>query len=372
MTDGNKTVRVELAERSYDIVIGTSLLAHAGEAIKDATGANKAFIVTDTTVGPLYLDALRASLASAGIAAHHHVLPAGESTKNFSQLETVVSTALDAEIERSDVFVALGGGVIGDLTGFAASILRRGVRFVQIPTTLLAQVDSSVGGKTAINMHQGKNLVGTFHQPSLVLADTEVLKSLPEREYLAGYAEVIKYGLINDSDFVEWLETNANRTLARDEEACSYMIEKSCAAKARIVESDEKEAGDRALLNLGHTFGHALETATGYSDRLLHGEGVAIGCALAYQFSHELGLCRKEDSDRVVSLLKTSRLIHDMSDIPGPPLQAKDLVTAMRQDKKASQGKPTFILTRGLGQAFVSRDVTLEQVEAFLDSTLAS
>jgi len=372
LTDGKRNVRVELAERCYDIVIGASLLAGAGNAISSATGANRAFIVTDTTVGPLYLEALTASLTSAGIAAHNHVLPAGEATKNFAQLEAVVSAALDAEIERSDVLVALGGGVIGDLTGFAASILRRGVRFIQIPTTLLAQVDSSVGGKTAVNTRQGKNLVGTFHQPSLVLADTEVLKSLPEREYLAGYAEVIKYGLINDPNFVDWLEMNANRTLSRDEEACSYMIETSCAAKARIVESDEKEAGDRALLNLGHTFGHALETATGYSDRLLHGEGVAIGCALAYQFSHELGLCEKEDTDRAISLLKTSRLIHNMSDIPGPPLRAKDLIAAMRQDKKASQGKPTFILTRGLGQAFVSRDVTLEQVEAFLDSTLAS
>jgi 3-dehydroquinate synthase len=270
------------------------------------------------------------------------------------------------EIDRKGLVVALGGGVIGDLTGFAAGVLKRGVAFAQIPTTLLAQVDSSVGGKTAINATQGKNLIGLFHQPRIVIADTSLLGTLPRRELLAGYAEVVKYGALGDVQFFEWLELKAAKALAGDEHAMVKAVAHSCRMKAEIVARDERETGDRALLNLGHTFGHALEAATGFSDRLVHGEGVAIGMALAFRLSVKLGLCPGQDAERFVRHLQTVGLPSAISDIAGARPGAGELIRHMAHDKKVTDGKLTFILLRGLGQAFVTRDVPLEAVKEVL------
>ena len=361
-----RVVPVALPGREYDVLIGPGLVAQAGRLIATRLGKARCGIVTDTNVARHHLAALEASLRAEGIHAGTIVLPAGESTKSFRELQPLCEGLLSMGLERGDLVVPFGGGVIGDLAGFAASLLRRGVRFVQIPTSLLAQVDSSVGGKTGINTRQGKNLIGTFHQPSLVLADTNVLTTLPIREMRAGYAEVAKYGLLGDAAFFAWLEANWRGVFGNDIAALTHAIETSVKAKAAIVVRDEHENGDRALLNLGHTFGHALEAWTGYSDRLLHGEGVAIGMCLAFGLSEQLGLCPRGTAQRVSSHLAAVGLPTRINDIPGGKADATQLVALMGQDKKVKGGRLTFIMARGVGQAFVTRDIEPETVRAFL------
>ncbi|MBY4609020.1 3-dehydroquinate synthase [Rhizobium sp. 9T] len=361
-----QTVHVPLGERAYDILIGPGLIARAGAEIAPRLNGRKAAVITDENVAPLYLEALVASLADAGIVSAAVVLPAGEKTKSFEHLMTACDKVLEARVERNDYVIALGGGVIGDLSGFAAGIVRRGVRFVQVPTSLLSQVDSSVGGKTGINSRHGKNLIGVFHQPDLVLADTDVLNSLSEREFRAGYAEVAKYGLIDKPDFFAWLEANWKAVFA-GAAARIEAIATSCQAKADVVVADERENGQRALLNLGHTFGHALEAATAYdSRRLVHGEGVSIGMVLAHEFSARMNLASPDDARRVERHLQAVGLPTRMSDIPGELPPAEALMDAIAQDKKVKGGKLTFILTRGIGQSFVADDVPASEVISFL------
>ncbi|TAX36470.1 3-dehydroquinate synthase [Rhizobium leguminosarum] len=361
-----RTVHVPLGERAYDILIGPGLIARAGAEIASRLKGRKAAIITDENVAPLCLKALVASLDEAGIASAEVVLPAGEKTKSFEHLITACDKVLEARVERNDYVIALGGGVIGDLSGFAAGIVRRGVRFVQVPTSLLSQVDSSVGGKTGINSRHGKNLIGVFHQPDLVLADTDVLNSLSAREFRAGYAEVAKYGLIDKPDFFAWLEANWKAVFTGGS-ARIEAIAASCQAKADVVVADERENGQRALLNLGHTFGHALEAATAYdSSRLVHGEGVSIGMVLAHEFSARMNLASPDDARRVERHLKEVGLPTRMSDIPGELPPAETLMDAIAQDKKVKRGKLTFILTRGIGQSFVADDVPASEVISFL------
>lgn len=360
------TVRVELGARSYDIIIGSGLLADTGARFARLFAGAKTLIVTDSNVADRHLKTVLDSLHAAGVEAASHVLPAGEKSKSFGQLEKTVDAILAAQLERNDAVLALGGGVVGDLAGFAAGIARRGMAFAQIPTSLLAQVDSSVGGKTGINTVRGKNLVGLFHQPALVLADTDTLDTLPVREFRAGYAEVVKYGLIDRPQFFEWLE-KYREELFSGGPARAQAIAESCRAKADVVGRDEHEAGERALLNLGHTFGHALEAATGYdARRLVHGEGVAIGLVLAHQFSARLNLASPDDGERVSAHLAAAGLPVSMRDIKGPLPSAEALLDYIRQDKKVSRGALTFILTRGIGRAFIARDVPQSEVLAFL------
>jgi len=361
-----KTVRVELGSRSYDIHVGNGLIARAGAYLKPLLRRARTAIVTDETVAQLHLPALQKSLASAGIRHDALVLPAGEGTKNFANLERVTGWLLDHGIERGDLVIALGGGVIGDLTGFAAAVARRGMEFAQVPTTLLSQVDSSVGGKTGINTPQGKNLVGAFHQPRLVLADLSTLETLPRRDFVAGYAEVVKYGLINDRPFFDWLDENLEKLLAGDQAARLHAVETSCRAKARIVAMDERESNVRALLNLGHTFGHAVEAATGFSDRLVHGEGVAIGMSLAFELSNRLGLCPAQDVTRMQRHLQRAGLPARLSDVPGGLPGPDGLIALMGQDKKVVDGALTFILARGIGEAFITREVPLSKLRTVL------
>ncbi|MBB2696390.1 UNVERIFIED_ORG: 3-dehydroquinate synthase [Rhizobium esperanzae] len=361
-----QTVHVPLGERAYDILIGPGLIARAGAEIASRLKGRKAAVITDENVAPIYLDALVASLDAAGIASAAVVLPAGEKTKSFEHLMTACDKVLEARVERNDCVIALGGGVIGDLSGFAAGIVRRGVRFVQVPTSLLAQVDSSVGGKTGINSRHGKNLIGVFHQPDLVLADTDVLNTLSEREFRAGYAEVAKYGLIDKPDFFVWLEANWKAVFTGGA-ARIEAIATSCQAKADVVVADERENGQRALLNLGHTFGHALEAATAYdSRRLVHGEGVSIGMVLAHEFSARMNLASPDDARRVERHLQAVGLPTRMAEIPGELPPAEVLMDAIAQDKKVKGGKLTFILTRGIGQSFVADDVPASEVISFL------
>ena len=362
-------VAVELGARSYEVRIGPGLLARAGAEMAPLLHRPRVAVLTDETVAGLHLDALRDGLG--GIAMSHLALPAGEGTKGWPGLERAVEWLLAEKVERRDMVVAFGGGVIGDLAGFAASILRRGVRFVQIPTTLLAQVDSSVGGKTGINSPLGKNLIGAFHQPSLVLADTDVLTTLPARDFLAGYGEVVKYGLLGDADFFLWLEQNGP-ALARDSDKRVRAVTHSVGMKAGIVARDETEQGERALLNLGHTFCHALESATGYSARLLHGEGVAIGCALAFDLSARMGLCPQEAPSRVRAHLRAMGMKVDLADIPGDLPGAAALIGLMAQDKKVVDGRMRFILARDIGQAFVCDTVDAGALRATLDDALAA
>jgi 3-dehydroquinate synthase len=359
-------VHVPLGDRAYDILIGPGLIARAGAEIAARLKGRKAAIITDENVAPLYLNALVESLTASGIASSSLVLPAGEKTKSFEHLITACDKVLEARVERNDYVIALGGGVIGDLSGFVAGIVRRGVRFVQIPTSLLSQVDSSVGGKTGINSRHGKNLIGVFHQPDLVLADTDVLNTLSEREFRAGYAEVAKYGLIDKPDFFAWLEKNWQSVFSGGA-ARIEAIAASCQAKSDVVVADEHENGQRALLNLGHTFGHALEAATAYdSSRLVHGEGVAIGMVLAHEFSARMNLASPDDAKRVEHHLKEVGLPTRMSQIPGTLPPAEVLMDAIAQDKKVKGGKLTFILTRGIGQSFVANDVPASEVLSFL------
>ncbi|MCL5779087.1 3-dehydroquinate synthase [Limibaculum sp. FT325] len=367
-----ETVRVGLGARSYDILIGPGLIGRAGALIGPRLARPFVAIVTDETVAGLHLEPLRAALAAEGVASEAIILPPGEATKSMANVTLVVERLLELRVERDDLVVALGGGVIGDLAGFAAAILRRGVGFVQVPTTLLAQVDSSVGGKTGVNSAHGKNLIGAFHQPRLVLADIDVLGTLPPRELLAGYAEVVKYGLLGDAAFFEWLETHGPDLRDGDALARLHAVRRSCEMKAEIVAHDEHERGDRALLNLGHTFGHALEAATGYSARLLHGEGVAIGMALAFDVSARMGLCPQEAPSRVAAHLEAMGMRRRLADIPGPLPDAEGLIDLMGQDKKVRQGRLTFILVRGIGEAFVTRDADMAVVRAVLEDGLAA
>lgn len=366
-----ETVHVGLGERAYDIHIGPGLLPRAGELIAPLLKRKRVAVITDENVAALHLEALRDGLAAGGIEMEALALPAGEATKSWPHFERAVEWLLDQKVERADLIVAFGGGVIGDLTGFAAAVLRRGVGFIQIPTSLLAQVDSSVGGKTGINAPQGKNLIGAFHQPNLVLADTEVLGTLTARDFLAGYGEVVKYGLLGDARFFEWLEGQGPALAAGDMKARVAAVKRSCEMKAEIVARDEKEMGDRALLNLGHTFCHALEAATGYSDRLFHGEGVAIGCALAFELSYRLGLCSQEDPSRVRQHLAEMGMKVDIKDIPGDLPDADALLDLMAQDKKVVDGQLRFILARGIGEAFVTSDVPRDVVHTLLTEALA-
>ena len=370
MTESFGRVHVDLGARAYDVVIGAGVLDEAGALIAPLLRRKRVAIVSDMTVSAHHLDALLAALGREGIAAVSLDLPAGEATKCWGQLEAVCGWLLDQKVERKDVVIALGGGVIGDLVGFAAAILRRGVRFVQVPTSLLAQVDSSVGGKTGINTRHGKNLIGAFHQPALVLADIAVLDTLPPRDFLAGYGEVVKYGLLGDAGFFDWLERNAPAMAAGDRAARTHAVRRSVEMKAEIVMRDETEEGDRALLNLGHTFCHALESATDYSSRLLHGEGVAIGCALAFELSARMGLCAQEDPSRVRAHLKALGMKTDLADIPGPLPGAEALLDLMAQDKKVLDGRLRFILARGIGQAFVTSEVDRDQVRRLLQDAL--
>ena len=365
-----ETVSVPLPGRESNIRVGQGLIASAGSEIAPLLRRKKVAVVTDENVGAIHLETLRAGLEAEGITMTALTLPAGEGTKSWPHFTRTVEWLLSEQVERRDVVVALGGGVIGDLVGFAAAVLRRGVRFVQIPTSLLAQVDSSVGGKTGINTPHGKNLVGAFHQPSLVLADTDALQTLTPRDFLAGYGEVVKYGLLGDANFFEWLEKNAPKMAAGDVEARIYAVKRSVEMKAEIVLRDETEQGDRALLNLGHTFCHALEAATGYSDRLLHGEGVAIGCALAFELSSRLGLCPQEDPSRLRQHLREIGTKVDLDDIPGDLPNADKLLDLMGQDKKVIDGQLRFILARGIGKAFVTSDVPRDMVRTLLQEAL--
>jgi 3-dehydroquinate synthase len=376
MSKAPATVRVGLGQRSYDVLIGAGLLAQAPELIEAHLGAARCAIVTDENVAKSHLAPLESRLAALRRHAGTEVLPAGERTKSFPALARLCERLLEMGLERGDIVIALGGGVIGDLSGLAASLVRRGVRFVQVPTTLLAQVDSSVGGKTGINTPQGKNLVGTFHQPSLVLADIDVLATLPERELRAGYVEAAKFGLLGDAAFFAWLERNGRAVLAQEPAALAHAVVVSVQGKAGIVARDETETGDRMLLNLGHTFGHALEAWAGYSNRLLHGEAVAIGICLAFELSHEVGLVNEASVQRVIHHLAEAGLPTRIVDVPGEPGQpgpdAATLTAIMGQDKKVRDGKLTFILVRDIGAAFVSREVSAATAQDFLARRLAA
>ena len=362
-------VHVDLGARSYDIIIGPDALARAGEFIKPVLPIAHCIIVTDENVAPLHLETLVKSLDSNGIKSDTIIMPAGEPTKSFDHLAQLMNDVLALGIERKSTLVALGGGVIGDLTGFAAAIALRGINFIQIATTLLAQVDSSVGGKTGINVTAGKNLIGAFHQPQLVLADTSVLDTLPRRDFLSGYAEIVKYGAINKPDFFTWLESHGSDMIDGDMIARIHAIKVSCQAKADVVAQDEKEQGQRALLNLGHTFGHALESAVGYGARLLHGEAVAIGMVMAFDLSANLGLCPADDASRLRRHLAAVGLPTDPTAIAGMSWNVDDLIERMGKDKKVSEGLIMFILAHGLGKSFTTSDVPLDMLrESILEA----
>ena len=365
-----KVVSVALGARAYDVAIGRGLLAGLGERIRALRPGARVAIVTDDTVAKIHLGAVEASLKTAGIDSARIVLPAGESSKNFPTFETVCEAIIAAHLERHDLVVALGVGVIGDLAGFAASCVRRGVDFVQVPTTLLAQVDSSVGGKTGINSRQGKNLIGAFHQPILVIADTALLDTLPKREFRAGYAEVAKYGLLGDTAFFAWLEKNWQDVFAGGP-AREHAIAVCCRGKAGIVARDERETGERALLNLGHTFGHALEAGSGFSDRLLHGEAVALGITLAFDFSSQKGLIARTEVARFRAHLAAVGLPTHVKDVPGGVPGADALMGLIAQDKKVKRGTLTFILVRGIGQAFIENNVDAAEIRAFLEAQMS-
>ncbi len=363
-------VPVALGARAYEIVIGRGQLAALGARIEALRAGAKTAILTDTTVANHHLAACEAALGSAGIDSSAIVVPPGEGSKSYATFESICEAIIAARIERSDLVVALGGGVIGDLAGFASASVRRGLDFVQVPTTLLAQVDSSVGGKTGINSRQGKNLIGAFHQPMLVIADTALLDTLPDRQFRAGYAEVVKYGLLGDAAFFAWLETNW-RDIFAGSPAREHAIAVCCRAKAGIVARDERETGERALLNLGHTFGHALEAGCGFSDRLLHGEAVALGMALAFEFSASKGLISAADAARAIAHLAAVGLPTHIKDVPCGVPGVDALMDLIAQDKKVKRGRLTFILVRTIGQAFVENDVDAAEVRSFLAAKLA-
>jgi 3-dehydroquinate synthase len=361
-----RTIPVALADHAYEVVIGEGLLDEAGVRIAPLLKRRRTAIVADETVAGLHAARLGRALAAAGISVEVLTIPPGESAKSFAGLADLCERLLALELDRGDIVIALGGGVVGDLTGFAAAIYKRGIDFVQVPTTLLAQVDSSVGGKTAIDTPRGKNLIGAFHQPRLVLADLDVLATLPVREMACGYAEVIKHGLLGDFAFFEWLEANGAAVLAREPAALTHAVARSVEMKAEIVAEDEREAGRRALLNLGHTFGHALEAEMGFGDGLLHGEAVGVGMAMALRFSARQGHCLGQDAERAERAIAAAGLPVRLSDVRREPFAAGALVRHMAQDKKAEDGRITLILARGLGQAFVAKSVEVAPLEDFL------
>ena len=362
-------VVVALGNRAYDIVIGRGVLASLGARIKALRPGARAAIITDAAVAKHHLAAAESSLGEAGIASSRIVVPEGEGSKNYATFERVCEEIIAARIERNDLVVALGGGVIGDLAGFASACVRRGLDFVQVPTTLLAQVDSSVGGKTGINSRHGKNLIGAFHQPILVVADTALLDTLPAREFRAGYAEVAKYGLLGDAAFFSWLEANWQDVFA-GKAAREHAIAVCCRAKAGIVARDERETGERALLNLGHTFGHALEAGCGFSQRLLHGEAISLGMVMAFDFSARKGLIGKADAARARAHLAAVGLPTHVREVPGGVPGVDALMDLIAQDKKVKRGTLTFILLRGIGQAFVENNVDPAEVRSFLAEQL--
>jgi 3-dehydroquinate synthase len=361
-----ETVTVALAGRAYEVAIGRGLIGEAGRRLRPLLSRPATAVVMDETVAALHGEALLASLAAEGITAHGVVMPPGEETKSFAGLAEVCDRLLALELERGDRIIAFGGGVVGDLAGFAAAIFKRGMDFIQIPTTLLAQVDSSVGGKTAIDTPRGKNLIGAFHQPRLVLADLGVLDTLPDREMICGYAEVLKYGLLGDLAFFEGLETRGGRVLARDDAVLAWAVRRCVEMKALIVAADEREGGQRALLNLGHTFGHAVEAAVGFGDAVKHGEAVGLGCALAFRFSAWLGLCPGQDARRAERAIGAAGLPTTLAAVAGHPFNADALIASMAQDKKAEGGALTFVLVRGIGEAFVSKGIEAGPLRAFL------
>jgi 3-dehydroquinate synthase len=368
-------VKVALDARGYDVVIGRGLLASLGTRIAALRPGAKTFIVTDENVARHFLAGAEAALGHAGVESSHVIVPPGEASKSYRVFEQVCEAMIASRIERGDLAIALGGGVIGDLAGFVAAVVRRGLDYVQVPTTLLAQVDSSVGGKTAIDSSRGKNLIGAFHQPILVLADSAVLDVLPQREFRAGYAEVAKYGLLGDAAFFAWLETHWRDVFAGGDSSGSFAREHAiavcCRGKAAIVARDERETGERALLNLGHTFGHALEAACGFSDRLLHGEAIAAGMALAFAFSARLGLLPAAEAERATRHLAEVGLPARLKDVPGPLPSVDQLMELIAQDKKVKRGMLTFILVRGIGAAFIETGVDPREVRAFLSEKLA-
>jgi 3-dehydroquinate synthase len=364
-------VRVDLGARSYDIFVGSGLIDRAGEYLRSVLSQPRAVIVSDGNVAPLYLGRLEAALGAADIATSAIVIEAGEQTKSFAHLQNLIDDILDLRIERSTSLIALGGGVVGDLVGFAAAILLRGIAYIQIPTTLLAQVDSSVGGKTAIDTRHGKNLIGAFHQPRLVLADLDALATLPEREWLAGYAEVAKYGLIGDAPFFEWLERNAESMMKGDAEATAHAVALCCAAKARVVGADERESGQRALLNFGHTFGHAFEAETGFGGTLLHGEGISLGMVRAFELSAALGHCDPAAGDRARGHLARMGLPVALRDIAGVDWNTDRLMAHMATDKKTRNGRQTFILARAIGDTFIADGIDPAAVRGVLDRAIS-
>lgn len=370
MTSSHTSVSVSLGDRSYEIVVGEGLASTMSEALSATISGKRCAVVTDESVAALHLAPFQAMLKSLGIDAETIILPAGESTKSFANLERVSSNLLDLKLTRRDIVIALGGGVIGDLTGFAASIVRRGIDFIQVPTTLLAQVDSSVGGKTAINAPQGKNLIGAFYQPRLVLIDTNVLKTLPQREIMAGFAEVIKYGLINDMPFFNWLADNGKKVLGLEPDAAREAISRSCQNKADVVAADERETGNRALLNLGHTFGHAIEAHGQYDGRVLHGEAVSVGMVMAHQVSHALGLMPREDLERVLTTFKGLGMPMTVGAFGFNGLTAEEMVRHMGQDKKNVDSRVTLILSKGIGKAFLTRDIAQDDLTRMLTGIL--
>lgn len=369
----SRTVHLDLGARAYDIHIGENLLREVGKIAGVRLEGHPAFIITDENVAETHAAALHKALQGSGTTTVHMLtLPAGERTKSFAQYERVLGWLLDNGVDRGSTLFAVGGGVIGDLGGFAAATVMRGIAFVQVPTTLLAQVDSAVGGKTGLNMPQGKNLVGAFYQPDAVICDLNTLRTLPRREILAGYAEILKYALINDAAFFEWLESGgAGALIEHEPEAVIKAVEMSCRKKADIVAADERESGARALLNLGHTFGHALEVVAGYDGRLLHGEAVAIGMVLAFRLSVRMGLCTQDDATRLEAHLAKVGLPTEISMIfPPLPGDSDAILAAMRRDKKADSGRIAFILARGIGEAFIERGVDMDDVRAVIDDSL--
>ena len=357
--------------KPYEVIVGPGLLDMVVAWAAPFLSNRRVVVVTDSHVGPLHAGKVLAQFDAAGYATHQIVVPAGEQSKSFDGLKFVIDALLDYGLDRKDVVIALGGGVLGDLTGFACAIYMRGIDFIQIPTTVLAQVDSSVGGKTAIDHDKGKNLIGAFHQPRLVLCDLDVLKTLPAREIRCGYAEIIKYGLLGDAAFFDWLEAHDADVLALEPAAILHAVARSVEMKAEIVAADEREGGQRALLNLGHTFGHALEAEVGFGDILLHGEGVAIGMAQAFRFSADAGLCGRDDADRAIAAIAHAGLPTQMSDIAwkdgrNSPFEADRLLTHMGHDKKAEGGALTFVLVKRIGQAYVAKKVDRDQVADFL------
>ena len=352
--------------KAYEVIVGQGLLTEAETWVGPFLTNKRVVMVTDSNVGPLHADRILTQFEAAGHRTHKIVVPAGEESKSYDGLKFVLDALLDYGLDRKDVVIALGGGVIGDLTGFACAVYMRGIDFIQIPTTVLAQVDSSVGGKTAIDHEKGKNLIGAFWQPRLVLCDLDILKTLPAREIRCGYAEIIKYGLLGDKTFFEWLEANDHKVLALEPAAILHAVARSVEMKAEIVAADEREGGQRALLNLGHTFGHALEAEVGFGDMLLHGEAVAIGMAQAFRYSALNGECMEEEADRAVAAIAQAGLPTRMSDIRNAPFDVDRLITHMGHDKKAEGGTLTFVLVNGIGRAFVAKKVAAEKIAEFL------